>query len=82
MSSIRLLFLGMTALAGLIDVSNTQDITSDTFFYGQSPPVYPSRKPTLLPALLKFSNTHYLSRQLLELELVTGLSHTKKLRLW
>lgn len=82
MSSIRLLFLGMTALAGLVDVSNTQDITSDTFFYGQSPPVYPSRKPTLLPASLKVSNTHYLFRQLLELEQATGLKHTKKLQLW
>ncbi|KAH8774203.1 beta-glucosidase-related glycosidase [Hyaloscypha finlandica] len=32
----------MTALVALVEVSNTQNITSDTFFYGQSPPVYPS----------------------------------------
>jgi beta-glucosidase len=50
-----MLSLAMTSLVALVDVSNTQNITSDTFFYGQSPPVYPSRKPTLLPAFIKRS---------------------------
>jgi beta-glucosidase len=47
--------LAITAFVALVDVSNTQNITSDTFFYGQSPPVYPSRKPTLSPAFIKRS---------------------------
>ena len=45
--------MATTALVALVGVSNTQNITSDAFFYGQSPPVYPSRKPTLLPAFIK-----------------------------
>lgn len=32
----------MIALGGLVDISDAQDITNDTFFYRQSPPVYPS----------------------------------------
>lgn len=38
------LALAMLALAGLIDTSIAENITSDLFFYGQSPPVYPTRK--------------------------------------
>ncbi|KAF4636740.1 hypothetical protein G7Y89_g1329 [Cudoniella acicularis] len=43
MSSIRALSLALLALTGLVNVSSAVDnITSDTYFYGQSPPVYPS----------------------------------------
>ena len=53
MSSTRILSLAIIALAGLVNVSDTQAITSDTFFYGQSPPVYPSRTSKLLPTSSK-----------------------------
>jgi beta-glucosidase len=42
--------LGLAGLAGLLATASVclsapteQNITSDTYFYGQSPPVYPSR---------------------------------------
>ncbi|KAH6667482.1 putative beta-glucosidase [Halenospora varia] len=43
MSSIRALSFAILALAGLVDQTIAADnITSDAYFYGQSPPVYPS----------------------------------------
>ena len=45
MSSIKALSFAILALAGLIDQTIAADnITSDAVFYGQSPPVYPSRE--------------------------------------
>ncbi len=44
MSSTRILSLVMLAMSGLLGTSTGQNITDDAFFYGESPPVYPSRK--------------------------------------
>jgi hypothetical protein len=46
MALIRLVAVATTipAILGLSAAQNTTNIGSDTFFYGQSPPVYPARK--------------------------------------
>jgi hypothetical protein len=44
MLKLQALPLVLLGVVGLVDGSTLQNITSDTFFYGQSPPVYPSRK--------------------------------------
>lgn len=39
-------YWSLILLSGQIqDVQAQTDISNDTYFYGQSPPVYPSRKP-------------------------------------
>lgn len=50
MLSSRALSVAILASIGLTDLAVSQDVISDTYFYGQSPAVYPSRK--FLPPLL------------------------------
>lgn len=40
----RAVSLVLLACLGLVNASVTEDISKDSYFYGQSPPVYPSRK--------------------------------------
>lgn len=50
--------LGLIALCAgvVIEQRATENITDDAFFYGQSPPVYPSRESSILPCIFIFSS--------------------------
>lgn len=44
MVSTGCLLAAIVASASILSSVGAQEITDDTYFYGQSPPVYPSRK--------------------------------------
>ena len=60
---LKIIGAGLAGLAALPHVNgqttNTSEITSDTFFYGDSPPVYPSRMPSSTMPLAYLSLTQY-----------------------
>jgi len=74
----KLLFVALTTLS-LLGTSNAQNITADAYFYGQSPPVYPSRQSELSLLCSPYAN---LPPQHKVLVLVTGLLPIQRLELW
>lgn len=51
LKTVLLAFLGLSGLSPSAAAADQDVIDSDTYFYGQSPPVYPSRESDL-PALV------------------------------
>jgi hypothetical protein len=74
--------LGLAAaILSLCEPSNAKsNITSDTYFYGQSEPVYPSRTSNYL--YYKFVFTMSNSPQQMARGPVTGLKLIKRPQLW